>query len=323
MSRFFAGAALASGAFCAFKKSSQVACDSEHRSATEFTYLPPSAKHSDKTALTTNFQKYKLGQIINLTSETAIFRFLLPNEDDEFHLVPCSTLQAMFKSGGGAIDQVQRFYTPITANGEKGYFDIIVKKQKRGRMTEHLFSMEVGDMLRFRVISYKMEYIANKYKHVGLIGGGSGLTPLLQVIRANVGNPNDKTKVSLLFANPNEHRILLKGVLDDLAQKSGGKFKAHYCVDRVLSDKSYEGFTGFIDHAKVKATMPPPVEGTMMMICGPDKMLQNLAGVPPAIMSAWSSGYAMQPSCAHANNLGELGGVLAQLGYRNEQVYRF
>ena len=39
---------------------------------------------------------------------------------------------------------------------------------------------------------------ANK---VGLIAGGTGITPMLQIVRAMIKDPEDTTEVSLLFAN--------------------------------------------------------------------------------------------------------------------------
>ena len=37
--------------------------------------------------------------------------------------------------------------------------------------------------------------------NVGLIAGGTGITPMLQIIRAMIKDPEDETKVHLLFAN--------------------------------------------------------------------------------------------------------------------------
>lgn len=36
---------------------------------------------------------------------------------------------------------------------------------------------------------------------VGLIAGGTGITPMLQIVRAMLKDPEDNTKVALLFAN--------------------------------------------------------------------------------------------------------------------------
>ena len=50
-------------------------------------------------------------------------------------------------------------------------------------------------------------------------------------------NPDDKTKVTLLFANTTTDDILLKEDIDKLAQKYPDRFKVHYTVDK-LADKN-------------------------------------------------------------------------------------
>ena len=42
-------------------------------------------------------------------------------------------------------------------------------------------------------------------KQVGLIAGGTGITPMLQIIRAILKDEEDDTQVSLLFANQVGH----------------------------------------------------------------------------------------------------------------------
>ncbi len=40
-----------------------------------------------------------------------------------------------------------------------------------------------------------------KAGHIGLISGGTGITPMLQIIMAILKDEEDNTKVSLLYAN--------------------------------------------------------------------------------------------------------------------------
>lgn len=54
--------------------------------------------------------------------------------------------------------------------------------------------------------------------HVAMLCGGTGLAPMLQVIRAIIQNKNDKTKVTLIFANKTEADILRKEELDQMAK---------------------------------------------------------------------------------------------------------
>ncbi|KAL4558172.1 hypothetical protein LXL04_036370 [Taraxacum kok-saghyz] len=55
-----------------------------------------------------------------------------------------------------------------------------------------------------------IRYTPNMKKHIGMNAGGSGITPRLQVIEAIVKNPDDTTKVSLIYANVSPDDILLK-----------------------------------------------------------------------------------------------------------------
>jgi cytochrome-b5 reductase len=299
------------------------------KSSTIQAYNPPENVRHFKTDPKRNqtfdyaFQSFVLGEVVNLAKDVAIFRFLLHKPEDVFDLQPCSTLQACFKDGTSIIEQPMRHYTPITPYGAKGYFDLLVKKQKGGRFTEHLFSMEAGETLLFRRVQYKLDYAANKWRHIGLIGGGTGLTPLLQVIVASLNNPDDKTKLSLLFANQSENKILLKGLLDEFQQKSDNRFEVHYTVDRADNPETWKGRTGHISAQMIRETMPPPAKDILLMVCGPDKMMNKLVGAPFMVLRAMSGGNAYQPTANNLNNFSEVEGIVGSLGYTQENVYRF
>merc|ERR1711920_876672 len=54
-------------------------------------------------------------------------------------------------------------------------------------------------------------------KSVGMLAGGTGLTPMLQVVQASLRDPADQTKFSLIYANKTEDDILCKDLLDQAA----------------------------------------------------------------------------------------------------------
>ena len=56
-------------------------------------------------------------------------------------------------------------------------------------------------------------------------------------------NPNDDTKIILLFANKTEQDILLRKELELFAQNNPNKFKLHYTID-----KEKEGWNHFSGH---------------------------------------------------------------------------
>ena len=93
--------------------------------------------------------------------------------------------------------------------------------------------MKVGDKLDFKGPILKRAYKPNEYEHIGMIAGGTGITPMLQVIDEIIENPADKTKVSLIFANQSVNDILLKEQLDKREQLHPDQLKIYYVVDKL------------------------------------------------------------------------------------------
>lgn len=311
------GSALATGAlFNSFRSTNNAAQAYGADNKTLEALRPVSSKIFDH-----HFRPFKLGEIINLAEDVAVFRFLLPNTTDVFALNPCCTLQGSHRTGTNIVDSVVRCYTPITPNGTQGYFDLLVKKQPNGRMTETLFSMEPGDHLLFRLQEYKLTYVPNKWKQVGLIGGGTGITPLLQVIQHALMNPEDKTQLSLLFANQRQSKILLKGTIDALADANKDRFKAHYIIDK--PEPGWKGLTGYINKQTIRDTMPPPSRDIKILVCGPDKMMASLCGAAFGVMKAMSGSTPIQPAGGNLQNFSDVEGIMGELGYDKEMLYRF
>lgn len=65
-----------------------------------------------------------------------------------------------------------------------------------------------------------------------IVSGGTGITPMLQIIRQVTRDSKDETKLSLLFANQTEEDILLREELEEAAQNHPDRVKIWYTVDR-------------------------------------------------------------------------------------------
>jgi ferredoxin-NADP reductase len=74
-------------------------------------------------------------------------------------------------------------------------------------------------------------------KYVGMMAGGSGITPMLQILVASLEDRADQTKFSLIFANQTPEDILCREKLEDLEQRYPNRFRLHYTVDRHLPGK--------------------------------------------------------------------------------------
>ncbi|KAF7721922.1 hypothetical protein EC973_003935 [Apophysomyces ossiformis] len=111
-------------------------------------------------------------------------------------------------------------------------------------------------------------------KEIGMIAGGTGITPMLQIVRAIVRNPNDKTKVTLLFGNMTEGDILLREELDQLAEKHPQQFKVYHVLN--YPPKEWTQGTGYINKDILEQWLPKPSCDTQILICGPPLMLKAI-----------------------------------------------
>eukprot|EP00666_Eupelagonemidae_sp_cell4sb_P010823 gene10823-840_t len=160
----------------------------------------------------------------------------------------------------------------------------------------------------------KLRHKPGKYDTVSMIAGGAGLTPMLHLLRTSLDDPEDKTKLNLLFCNKSQKDIILREELEELQRQHPDRFKLHLMIDRM--EPGWEGLTGFPGTTCLKSILPQPSPDHLVCLCGPDKMMQYLGGATLG-MTAWSKTLGKQPS-GDAANEGAVGGVLGSLGFVRE-----
>jgi cytochrome-b5 reductase len=101
---------------------------------------------------------------------------------------------------------------------------------------------------------------------------------MLQVLEEVLSEDDDKTHVSLVFANNTEQDIILKDRLDALAKKHPNRLEVHYVVAQPADAASWKGHTGFINADIVKKHIPGPAEDVMVYVCGPPPFYKALSG---------------------------------------------
>jgi cytochrome-b5 reductase len=155
------------------------------------------------------------------------------------------SIAATLPQPDGASKEIVRSYTPISGDHQPGYFDLLIKSYPTGNISKHMASMVIGQTLKVRGPKGAMVYTPNMVRAFGMIAGGTGITPMLQIIRAVIrGRPTgDKTQIDLIFANVNKEDILLKEDLDTLAKQDAG-FRVHYVLNN--PPEKWEGGVGFV-----------------------------------------------------------------------------
>jgi len=242
------------------------------------------------------WQKFKLIEKESLSHDVRRFRFELPTRGHTLGL-PIGqhiSFKYSYTDEAGEVKEVQRSYTPTTSDDELGYVDFCIKVYFKGvnprfpdggKMSQHLDKLKIGDCMLMKGPKGHLDYIGRgkftikktpkepkkKYsaKKIGMIAGGTGITPMLQVIRDILKDPNDKTEIWLIFANQTEDDIFLRKELESIPKD---RFHLWYTLDRPPAQWSFS--QGFINKDMCKAHLPPPASDTMIFLCGPPPMLK-------------------------------------------------
>jgi len=201
-------------------------------------------------------------------------------------------------------EEVIRPYTPTSQAEQKDHFDLLVKVYPEGKMSKHFGNLHPGDELLMKGPITKLPYTANMKKEIGMVAGGTGITPMYQVLRHILANPDDHTQVSLVFANVTPQDILLKHELDELA-KAHSNFHVHYVIEKDVP-QNWTGSVGYVNEHIGAKYLPKPSTDSLVMVCGPPPMVKAISGTK-------GPNYTQ----------GEVDGVLKHLGFTPENVFKF
>ncbi|GMY23537.1 NADH--cytochrome b5 reductase 1-like isoform X1 [Fagus crenata] len=191
--------------------------------------------------------EFKLVKKTLISPNTAKFTFALPRRTSVLGLPVGQHIICRGKDSQGV--DVIRPYTPITLDSNVGYFELVVK----GRF----------------------KYNPGYARALGMLAGGTGITPMFQLIRAILQNPKDKTNVHLIYANVTLDDILLKEDIDAFARKYPNRLKVYYVLNQ--PPETWNGGTGFISKEMIQIHCPAPAPDIQILRCAPPPMKKAMA----------------------------------------------
>ena len=181
------------------------------------------------------FIKFRLTSVEALTPDTKRYTFALPRASDSAGLAAASFVLVRAPAGPDGAPLV-RPYTPTSHVDTRGSFELVVKAYGPAPpaastgVGSYLSRLPLGAEIEVKGPVTKFAYAPNTWRGIGMVAGGTGITPMLQLLRAILDNPRDRTEVRLIYANKSEADIMLRAELDALAAKHP-QFKVVYTLD--------------------------------------------------------------------------------------------
>ena len=218
------------------------------------------------------FRSFVLTERTQLTSNT--YRLILQVHDAQSESLSCIPagqhvqIRAEMENA-----PVLRSYTPTGMDSKTGRMELTVKVYPGGKMGNHLLRLPTGALVDVRgPIGHFKGYHRFLCSHVAMIAGGTGITPMWQIIRAICQDLADDTCVTLLYANQTQADILLRDEIDALAARFPHKLKVHYFVS-ADQDPSWTGERGRITATRLAQLLPAVTGTSKYLVCGPDPMV--------------------------------------------------
>jgi ferredoxin-NADP reductase len=183
--------------------------------------------------------------------------------------------------------QAQRSYSIASEPERAGEIELTVDRIEGGEVSPYLHDVVVpGDQIEVRgPIGGYFVWEKSRGGPVLLIAGGSGVVPLMAMIRHRAASGSD-VPMRLLFSSRAREEVIYYDELEELRGRMDG-LDVFYTLTR-SQPPGWAGYARRIDQAMLREVAQPLGNGTQVFICGPTALVEAAAnnlvqiGVPAA-----------------------------------------
>lgn len=176
-------------------------------------------------------------------------------------------------------EEVRRSYSLCSSPLTEANPAVTIKRVASGKVSNYLNdTLKPGNSVRVMkpMGNFTTTLDAANQRHVAMFGGGSGITPLMSLIKALL-HVEPKSKVSLIYANRHEESIIFKQQLYELQVQYPDRFHVKHVLETVSDNLSCQG-------GMITAELLPQLLETLSFqepvsdyfICGPQGMMEQV-----------------------------------------------
>jgi|TARA_B100001971_G_C18189506_1_gene537741 Na+-transporting NADH:ubiquinone oxidoreductase subunit F len=210
--------------------------------------------------------KLKIKEIIDETSKVKVFRCEIPKDTE----IDFCCGQFFMVSIEGDEENLKRAYSIASSPSEKSFIDIGLDKV--GKFSTKLFNTKPGDTLIFKGPYGKFHFEEEMKNNLILIAGGTGVTPLMSIVRLANGKKLSN-KIKLLYSVKTPEDIIYKDELEKIKNENSN-FDYLATITRPEENDNWTGRTGRIDKELLKESIEN-IEDSLYFLCGPAEFVKG------------------------------------------------
>ncbi|KAM4041426.1 cytochrome b5 reductase 4 isoform 4-T4 [Anomaloglossus baeobatrachus] len=217
------------------------------------------------------YRKCRLASKTDINHNTKLFCFELPRC---CHLqVPVGHHVYLKRTIEGV--EVVKPYTPVSKDlvvdsfqsslCNKNYIYMMIKIYANGTFTPHIDKLEIGDHVSVSGSEgcFKITQIESM-EDIFLVAAGTGLTPMVRLLKNVLSNSASLRKVKLIFFNQREADILWREQMEALCL-SDDRFEAQHILSE--PSQSWDGHKGKISSSLLSEVLTRSKENSSVLIC--------------------------------------------------------
>jgi ferredoxin-NADP reductase len=172
--------------------------------------------------------------------------------------------------------QAERSYSIASAPEEDGRIELLIERLEDGEVSPYLTDeLRAGDRLELRgPIGGWFTWIAKEGGPLLLVAGGSGIVPLMAMVRHRAAAGSD-TPTRLLYSSHSYEEVIYRDELDRLVAENGTLEVVH-----TLTRSQPPGWAGYsrrIDKKMLEEVAWSPKERPLTFVCGPTPLVEAVA----------------------------------------------
>lgn len=220
------------------------------------------------------FHTISIREVIRETPDASTIVFDVPSHlQSAFAYLPGQYITVSVMING---KEERRAYSFCSSPYTNQYPAITVKKVADGRVSPYMNdNLKAGDTIQLMppMGKFTATLDVNHKKHYILFGGGSGITPVMSILKS-VLHQEPNSKISLVYANRDEASIIFNTELNALAEENADRIKIVHCLENAPSGfTGFSGRPGIADYQNITRQLWQDGWMNEYFICGPGGMM--------------------------------------------------
>jgi ring-1,2-phenylacetyl-CoA epoxidase subunit PaaE len=175
--------------------------------------------------------------------------------------------------------EVRRAYSLCSSPFVDPDLAVTVKRVEQGLMSNWLAdNLRPGQTMKIMepMGQFTTEYGEKRKRHLVMFAGGSGITPMLSIIKS-ILTQEPLSIVSLIYCNRDIESIIFKKELEKWETKYEGRLHVIHVLDN--APMNWQGYSGLLNHemlTRLFERIPDWGNDTTYLMCGPEGMMKNV-----------------------------------------------